>query len=325
MADALTTTSTLGLDQVAFDLAAYPALREELFWDEVASVKPAPGNMPGTSTTFRKIGALAVATTPLSEAVDVNSVAMSDSTVSVALAEYGNAVVATALARNTAYIPLDPEMAREIGANAGESVDTVAGATMVAGTNVKYGTAGASTPTSRTTIAAEDLLSAHDVREAKADLDTANVPGLPSAAGAKYAAFIHPHVALDLKEETGAAAWVEPVNYSDAIRRWNGEIGTFEGFRFMPGQRSMLFADASNGAGAAGTIDVYRTVFVGGQALAKTWAPAVGPRPRIGLTPVTDHLERFRGVYWYWTGGYGIFRQESIRAVESTSSIGVNA
>src|SRR5687767_8840932 len=126
MADALTTTASLGLDQAAYDLMAYNALRPELYFDQVATVRPAPGNLPGTSTVFRIIGDLAEATTPLSESTDVDAVSMTDSTVTLTLAEYGNAVLTTELARNTAYIPLNPIVADVVGQNAGVSQDTLA-------------------------------------------------------------------------------------------------------------------------------------------------------------------------------------------------------
>lgn len=316
MADALVSTAAMGLDQAVYDLATYPALRAELYFDAIADVKPAPGNQAGSSTIFRKIGALAVATTPLSETVDVDAVTLSDSTVTLTLAEYGNAAIATELARNTSYVPLDPILANEIGANAGETMDTLAATALAAATNVIWATGGATTPTSNATVDADDTITAHDVRQAVANLRTAKVATREGA----YWGFIHPDVSLDLREETGGAAWVDPANYSDATRRWNGEIGKFEGVRFIETPRAPMTANA----GAGSTVDVYSTFIVGSQALAKTWAPAVGPRPRIGFTPVTDHLERFRGVYWYWTGGHGLFRNESVRVIKSASSIGAN-
>jgi N4-gp56 family major capsid protein len=99
-----------------------------------------------------------------------------------------------------------------------------------------------------------------------------------------------------------------------------------EGFRFVEAPRAPLFADASNGAGAGGTIDVYRTLFMGRQAIAKAYSnvDGNGANPRVIPGPVTDKLRRFVPMGWYWLGGYGIFRQNAIYAVETASSIGVN-
>lgn len=317
MADAYTTTSTLGLDQAAYDLAAYNALRAEMYYDQVATVRPAPGNLPGTSTIFRFMGDLAVATTALSEAVDVDAVAMSDSTVTLTLAEYGNAVTTTALARYTAYIPLDPEVANVVGFNAGESIDTIAGNVLAAGTNVRYATGGAADPTSRTTVDTDDVLTAADIRRALADLRTAAVQG-------PYVGFIHPEVSYDIRGTTGTNAWSDPVAFSAAERRWEGYIGRFEGIDWIETPRAPKYVNASNNAGATGNIDVYRTIVVGQQALAKTFAAQVGPRPTVQFGPVVDKLMRFRTIGWYWLGAYGIFRQAAVRGIESTSSIANN-
>jgi hypothetical protein len=40
---------------------------------------------------------------------------------------------------------------------------------------------------------------------------------------------------------------------------------------------------------------------------------------------VVDSLMRFNPIGWYWLGGYGRFREASLRRVESSSSIGANA
>lgn len=324
MPDAYTSTSALGLDQAAYDRAAYHAFVTEMYFDAVASVKPADSNQKGSSTVFRKFGELAVDTTPLSETVDVDAIAMSDTPVTLTLAEYGEAVILTALARYTAYIPLDPEAAYAVGQNAGETMDALAAAPLGAGDNVIYASGGATDPTSRTTINTDDEITAHDIRIAVARLRGAGVPP-PPGSGGKYIGFIHPDVSVDLREEAGAQGLTEPANASAADKRWNGVIGDFEGVRWIETPRAPLWEDASDNAGAAGDIDVYGTLVTGWQALAKTWAPAVGPRYRTILHKPTDKLERFPSVGWYWLGAYGRFREESLQRIESASSIGDNA
>lgn len=330
MADAYTSTSALGLDQAAYDRMIREPLRAQLYFDPIASVKPAPGNQTGSSTVFRTIGDLAAATTPLSETVDVDAVALSDSTVTLTLAEYGNAVLRTEFAVLTAYAPLDPEIANRVGYNAGLTVDTLAATALRGGTNVIYATGGATTPTSRTTIEADDTLAPDDIRRAVAQLRGANVMPLSNANGA-YVGFMHPDVAYDFMGDTGAAGWLQPANYSDAQRRWNGEVGTFAGVRFIERAGNsdatdpMMFVNASNGAGAAGNIDVYATVIVGTEALAKTWAPALGASPASRVGPINDKLRRFMSYGWYWVGAYGRFNENALVRIESASSIGSNA
>lgn len=270
---------------------------------------------------FRFITEMAEATTPLSEAVDVDAVALADSTVTLTLAEYGNAVTRTRFLAETSYIPFDPIVANVIGFNAGVSMDTVAGNVLKAGTNVIYASGGAVDPTSRTTVDTDDVITAHDVRRAVALLRGRNVAPIDG----KYNGFIHPDVSVDLREDPGTANWVQPANYSAADRRWNGDVGTFEGVRWIETSRGFKFTNASNNAGATGNIDVYRTVIVGAEALAKGYAAGVGPQPIVRPGPVIDKLMRFRTMGWYWLGGYKIFREEAIQAIESTSSIANNA
>ena len=297
---------------------AYFGLRPELFFDQLADVQSTSATNPGATVTFQLFTEMTAATTALSEAVDVDAVALADTQVSVTLAEYGNAAVTTAKLRATAFLDLDPVVANLIGYNAGLSIDTIASNTANAGTNVRYG----GNATSRTTIDAADTLDAADVRRANAELRGASV----ATFGGLYAAIIHPDVSYDLRGETGAAAWRDPHTYSQPNEIWNGEVGAFEGFRFMESPRAGKLVDASDGAGAAGTVDVYQTLFMGRQSIAKgtSTGGGYGRNPIVVLGPVIDKLQRFRTVGWKHFVGYGIFRQEAIRRVESASTIGTN-
>ena len=94
-----TTTSSLSVDQAAFDRIAYFALRSELLFDQAADVQPTAQSMPGSSVAFTIFSDLAAATSTLNEVTDVTPAAMSDSQVTVTLAEYGNAVITTEIGR----------------------------------------------------------------------------------------------------------------------------------------------------------------------------------------------------------------------------------
>jgi len=320
---ALTQVSSLHLNQTAFEKLAYFALRPELYYDRFAEVEATNATNPGDTHTFTIFADLAAATSPLSETTDVTPVALSDSQVSVTMAEYGNAVVTTAKLRATSFINVDPVAANAVGFNAGISIDSVCRNTLQAGTNVIYATGGATDPSSRTTVQAEDILAAADVRKVVAQLRGANVPTINGS----YVGFIHPDVSYDFRSATDASAWRTPANYVDPSGIYNGEIGTFENVRFMEFSRAPLFANASDGSGAAGTIDVYGTIIMGRQALAKAVANAAGygAQPTIVYGAVTDVLKRFQPVGWKHFVGYGVFRQEALRRIESSSSIGANS
>ena len=321
MADALTTTASLAVDQTAYDRYLYFALRPEMYFDPVADVGPTNQSMPGAAVVFTIISDLSVASSALNQSVDVDAVAMADSQVTVTLVEYGNAVKTTAKLRGTSFVSLDPAVANVVGYNAGVSMDTVARDVLKAGDNVRYATGGTTDPTARNTVEPGDILTAWDVRRALADLRGANVATIMNG---YYKSYIHPDVSFDLRGETGAAAWRDPHTYSQPGEIWAGELGAFEGFSFIETPRAPVFADA----GSSTTLtDVYRTIFIGRQGLAKAHSitDGNGAYPKMVITPVVDNLRRFVGMGWYHLAGYGIFRQASVRSVESSSSIGTNA
>jgi N4-gp56 family major capsid protein len=318
-----TGTGNLSVDQTAFEKLAYFALRDEMYFDQFADVQATNATNPGATVTFTIFQDMAAATTALGEAEDVTPVALSDSQVSVTLNEYGNATVTTAKLRATSFLPVDPVAANAVGYNAGLSIDTIARNAVAAGTNVIYATGGATDPTSRTTINSDDVLAANDVRRVVAQLRKANVPTI----GGSYVGMIHPDVSYDFRSATDAAAWRTPANYVNPQGIYTGEIGMFEGVRFIEAPRAPLFANASDNSGSAGTIDVYGTLIMGRQALAKgiSLGGEYGAQPSIVYGTVTDILKRFRPVGWKHFVGYGVFRQEALRRIESASSIGTNA
>ena len=317
-----TQLSSLSVDQVAFDRLAYFALRSELLFDQAADVQPTQQAMPGTGVTFTIFADIAAATSTLNEVTDVTPTALSDSQVTVTLNEYGNAVVTTAKLRGTAFLDVDSAAANIIGYNAGDSMDQVVREVLAAGTNVVYATGGSSTPTSRESVSTDDILAADDVRKVVAQLRAANVATFDGS----YLGYIHPDVSYDFRSATDAAAWRTPANYVNPDGIYNGEIGKFESVRFIETPRAKKWTDASNGTSTTGTIDVYATHIMGRQALAKAFSvqDGNGAVPKIVRGNVTDYLMRLQPLGWYWLGGYGRFREASLRRIESASSIGAN-
>jgi N4-gp56 family major capsid protein len=278
--------------------------------------------MPGSSVIFTIFADLAAATSTLSETADLTPETMSDSQVTVTLAEYGNTVNTTAKLRGTSFLDVDATAANLIGYNAGISIDTVVQEVLSGGTNVAYGGGGSSDPSSRVTIQAEDILEANDIRKQTAALRGANV----ATFNGYYMGYIHPDVSYDLRRETGNASWNAPHVNVDTANIYNGEIGTFESVRFIETPRAKVFANASNGTSTTGAVDVYCTHIMGRQALAKAYSQidGNGAYAKVVRGPVVDSLMRFNPIGWYWLGGYGRFREAALERIESSSSIAVN-
>lgn len=310
----------------AYEAFAYFPLRDRLFFDACADIQPTNQTHRGNVVTFVIYNDIAPNVTPLAESTDVTPVTISDSTVTVTLNEYGNAAVTTAAVRGQNILEVNEDVANIIGYNAGLSFDSLARNPLVAGSNVRYG-GGSGGPTG--SVTATDLLTATDVRFVGAQMAENNVQFINSN---RWKAFISPLVSHDLREETGPGSWREPHTYVQTREIWNGEIGDFESFSFI--ETSRLSAPALETAqggpggfvdGGSTTTDVHPTLFLGKQALAKTWSTKVSAAmPQIILGEVTDRLRRFVPIGWYWMGGYGRFREESLYRVESASSIGDN-
>lgn len=323
----MTTIGDLQFDQTAYNLAVDYANRPQNYFDQCASIGPSDQSMPGKAVTFPFVTDLPLQSTSIDESTDVTPQVMGDATMVVNLAEYGAAVKTSALMRGTSYIvPFDPVVAEVIGYNAGASLDIVARNALTAGTaSVAYSAGSGTRATSRATVVPANSITADDIRQAVVFLRRNNTPGF----GSMYVSYIHPDVSYDLRTATGGTTWRDPHVYSDPGAIWNGEVGAFEGVRFIEASRSRIFADAGS---ATTNTDVYATMVLGAQAMAKafSYVDGNGPMPRVFPGPVTDTLRRFVPMGWYWLGGYKLYRDATgvgfaTRRIESSSTIGNNA
>ena len=315
MAD-ITATDDVTWDQAAYDRLTYFAFRPENYFDRFATVRATRQSMPGSSVVFDKTADLSVASSAIDESSDIDAVTLSNSPVTVTLAEYGNAVLATAKLRATSYLAVDPVIANVIGQNAGISIDTVARAAFLGGSNVLYGGAA----TDRDEVTPADTITGAKFRRIRAELAAASVPRI----GGFYVAMLHPDQVYDLRGETDLAGWRAPKVYSNPAQIDMGTIEAFEGFMVFESPRVPVLADA----GSSTTLtDVYQSVFFGAQAVAKghSVSGGYGANPVFVATPVTDKLRRFIGMGWKHLVGYAKFRDESLWRLETASSIGANA
>ena len=317
MADAYTGVGAVLVDQTAYDLAVYHGLRQRLYFDALADVQSTNQSFNGAAVKFTILTDLSPNTTTLNESTDVDATVLADSQVTLTLAEYGAAVLLTKLLRSTSFVPYDPVAANAVAWQAGISQDALAVNILKAGSNVLY----AGQAVSRATVIPTDTLAGNNTRRAVAALRGANVMDF---GGNAYAGFIHPDVSYDFMGATGGANWRDPKTYSEPEGIWKCEVGMFQGARIVETSSCPIVADA----GSSTTLtDVYLSIFLGRQALAKAFSHSDGngAYPMFVPGPVTDKLRRNQPMGWYWIGAYGIFRQAAVRRIESASSIGTNA
>jgi N4-gp56 family major capsid protein len=224
-----TTASSLSnLVTTAYDQYVRMALRSIPVMRSLADVKPVQQAMPGSSVVFSIYSDLAQATSTLTEANDVSSIALGNpNQVTVTLNEYGSAVTTTKKLNLTSFNDVDAALADIIAYNAADSIDNVVGQVLSAGTGVLYsnGPSG-TTPTSSAGVLPVDTLTVADIRNAVVTLRTNKA--LPRM-GELYAAYLHPRQSADLRAETGTGGFQELTKYVDRTPFVAGAVGVLEG------------------------------------------------------------------------------------------------
>jgi len=306
-----TPSNGAGLVQKAYDRLVEFALRSQPLLRSVADKRPARQSMPGSSVVFQIYSDLTKATTPLSEQVDPDSVAIGTPTaVTVVLNEYGNAVTTTRKLQLMSLAEVDPAIANIVAYNMADSIDEVVQTELRGGSNVIYASNASGVRATGTTYitGAGFTLKAADIRLAVAKLRAGKAV---ARKGALYWCAIHPEVSHDLRAETGSASWRLPHEYQSNDAIWAGEIGTFEGAYFIESPRMYNATDGGSSA------RVFRTLLAGQQALAE----AVAEEPHVVIGNVTDKLMRLRPIGWYGVLGFKRYREEALYRIESSSSI----
>jgi len=308
------TSSLTGLVKTAYSKAVEFSFQPKLYFAQFAQMKrwdiDSKDPMPGNAVSFTIFNNLTVATGALSETGDPTAEGMGKTQRTVTLYEYGKLVTTSRKLRTLSFANIDLAVGRVVGDNMGKSVDLIARAAFDAHTGSSY--ISYASGTNATAVLATSTLSAAKVRYAKNRLSRNDVM---KPDGRYYIAIIHPDVAHDLRAETGAGAWRQPKEYAEPEDIYNGEIGVFEGFRFIETTNAKV---ASNGA--SGSVDLYSTYFFGYQAVGY----AEGIPPQMGMSGPFDALQRLMHIYWYALIGFGELRRESLFKVFSASSVGDN-
>lgn len=304
--ETLTTSLTDLAATTAYDLIANKPLRAKLIHEQFATKRSTRESHQGATVQFPFVGDLTLSVTPLSDEVsDAPQEALSDTAVTVSMAEYGRVVATTAKVRGTSMVAIDPIAAERVGRAAGVVHDELARLALVSTSN-QAGTTGGTVD-----------LSSNVLRAASASLKNANVEPF---ANEMFVAIIHPDQEYDLRVEADAAGWrywaanQNPSgDGSNAIMR--GAVGMYEGFNILVASRT-----GSSGSGA--TTDYTGLVF-GADAMAKAFsrAPGFGEYATTVFAPPVDNLSRVMRAGYYWLGGYDLYREEAVYKLNSGSSL----
>jgi N4-gp56 family major capsid protein len=283
------------------------ALRSIPVMRALADVKPVQQAMPGSSVVFSIYSDLAQATTTLTEASDVSSIALGNpNQITVTLNEYGSAVTTTKKLNMTSFNDVDAALADIIAYNAADSIDAVVASVLTSGSNVIY----AGTATTTNTITAADKMSVQNIREAVTELRTNKA--LPRI-GELYAAYLHPRQTADLRAETGTGGFQDLSKFTDRTPFVAGAVGVIEGAFVVETPRVPFAANAASPA-----VNVYKAVIAGREALAE----AQGQDISTVVGPQIDALRRYHTIGWYYFGGFNLLRQAALYRIETAATNG---
>jgi N4-gp56 family major capsid protein len=304
----LTGTSAISnLVTTAYDQYVRMALRSIPVMRSLADVKPVQQAMPGSSVVFSIYSDLAQATSTLTEASDVSSIALGNpNQVTVTLNEYGSAVTTTKKLNLTSFNDVDSALADIIAYNAADSIDAVVAAVLTSGTNIIYG----GTATTTDTIATGDKISVSDIRQAVTELRTNKA--LPRI-GELYAAYLHPRQTADLRAETGTGGFQDLSKFTDRTPFVAGAVGVIEGAFVVETPRVPFAANTASPA-----VNVYKAVIAGREALAE----AQGQDISTVVGPQIDALRRFHTIGWYYFGGFNLLRTSALYQIQTSATNG---
>jgi N4-gp56 family major capsid protein len=305
------------LIQNAYDKYIEFNLRSEPMFRKFADKRPVDVTNPGNKVVFQLYRDLTAVSATLSEAVDPDAVAISNTDrVEVTLNEFGNAVLTTEKLALESLSSVDPAVADMISFNMRDSLDKLVYEKL---RSLATGRFSGSAAADESTLNGEDIsgasasvLAASNVRKAVARLRGASAEPRD---GGFYVGLIHPDVSFDLRSEAaanGASVWQNPHTYTEAGvgNLWTGEIGIYEGVKFIESARVSI-------TGSSTALHKHFAIFLGKQALLE----AVTNEPRTVVGPVTDKLMRFRPVGWKGLLGWNIYRKEARYVVTCKSSI----
>ena len=317
--DGAPTNLALNLVTQSYDKLVEINLRKQPQFRAIVDKKAGSLTHNGSSIRFQfhnDIADTSISSARLDEAVDPDATALpATSYVDVTEDEFGRVVIPTRKLSLMSLADVEPWIANAVAYNMAKTLDdgvrleldatanllaniTTSGVKSVQGrfngANVNGGTGSS---------VANSGMSGEAIREATTKFrSTAVAPRF----GAFYVGYIHPEVSHQLRTETGANTWRTPHDYQDASALMAGELGSWEGVRFI--ETPNVTTSVASG------VTTFNSYILGAQALAE----AVWKEPKIEFGNVTDKLNRFRPVGWHGILNWKLYRPQSLIKITST-------
>lgn len=218
----------------------------KLVYDQFADKYPIPKN-GGKTIEFRKYDNLGAATTPLTEGVTPDGDKLNVTTITATVDQYGNYITLSDMLIMTAVDNNVVQATKRLGEQAGKTGDCITRDVVCGGSNVYFPNG----KTSRSALEITDIMTVALVMEGAAFLRTMDAPTI----NGDYVCILHPQVEKDIKKDPD---WKECVKYSAAERIFEGEIGYYDGVRFVSSTNAKIWKssedDCPDGLGVFGTM-----------------------------------------------------------------------
>jgi len=231
-----------------------------------AQVRDIPANSGSNVVKFRRYGSLTATTTALTEGVSPSGSQLSITDAVATVLQYGDYVTLTDVVLYETFDPILTETAEILGEQAGDSLDALCKAVLIAGASAQY----ASTATTVDTVSAAMKLDRAEVKEAVRTLKGNNAKPVTSMINPStgynttpinraFIGIVHPNTTYDLDDATG---WIPVEKYPNQSDVMPNEVGSLAGVRFI---------ETTNGYSTTGTLTtVYGTLIFGQNAYAQT-------------------------------------------------------
>ena len=243
----------------------------------------------GLVMNMRKLIPLDANTNPLDEGNPGDGIMYAETEVTVKLEQYGE-YARTTDKLDLAHLDLNIQRKTKLFGDAGaRSIDAVVRDELATCTNVIY----ANGKTSRSTLAATDVITSKEIRKAVRALKKAHAQRF----GGYYIAIFGPDTTYDFQDDP---TFVEVSKYQDKENIYTGEVGRIYGCRIVETTEAKMFP----GAGASGA-DVASVIVLGQYAYGYTsWK---GAKPRVIVKPAgsagtADPLDQVSTVGWKMDG-----------------------
>lgn len=291
-------------------LSAEPVMRYESVCRQQTDLLATPGD----TIKFLRFNNLS-GSSSIAETDTIGTEALSTSTVSVTVGEYGKGTSFSERLLRTSAVNVLDGAAQLLGRHYAKTRETVIRDVLLTAPTTLY----ANSKANRAALGTGDKFNAALVKDAVETLAVNKAPKMP---GGSYICFVHPHVSRALRDDP---AWVNVANTTDPSLQLRGEIGSIDDVRFVETTLTTyikvntqnIWSDAADTGNdtvvAANTAtDVYQSIIVG------DWAIGLADGLPVELRDdgVTDY-GRTQKLAYYAIFGAGLIESGHVVILES--------